>query len=137
MSAYLGRWQLVPELSHYEAGEPPESGAYLIESKDGEIHFDIHWVATGQPMSINFSGPADGRQVPSDFPGVDSFSVLHEDDYTLSGDALAGGVQVYEKQVSFHPQSFRISSATGFDNESHPNINAGVASLSRPHGSAG
>jgi len=94
VSAYLGKWQLLAELSHYDQGEPPESGTYLIEEKGGEIHFDIHWTAKGQDMNVSFSAPPDGRQVPSDFPGVDSFSVLHEDDHTLSGDALAGGRQI-------------------------------------------
>lgn len=94
MRHYLGKWKLIPELSHYDVGQAPESGTYFIEEVDDQIAIAIHWTSGGKDMSVQFSGPADGRQIESGYPGIDSYSVLHEDDYTLSGDAMTGDAQV-------------------------------------------
>ena len=91
MQHYLGSWELIPELSHYSAGAPPEKGLYVIEKHGDLIRIRVSWVKDGQDMATEFEAHPDGRQMPSGFPGVDSFSLLAEDDFTLSGDARAGG----------------------------------------------
>lgn len=93
-AAYLGTWRLVPELSHYDAGGPPESGSYRIEDRDGVLHFTIDWVKDAQAMSASYIAHADGTPVMAPHPGVDEASVLHEDDRTLSGSATAGGAVI-------------------------------------------
>jgi hypothetical protein len=94
MPAYLGTWQLIPELSHYDRGGPPDRGTYKIEDRDGVLHFTIDWTSNGQSFSISYIGHADGRPVPNPHPGVDAASVRHEDDFTLSSRAVAGGVEI-------------------------------------------
>ncbi|WP_172293001.1 hypothetical protein [Pseudoruegeria sp. HB172150] len=91
MSAYFGHWRLIPEISHYSAGGPPERGDYVIEDRDGEIAFTVSWEAEGKELKTEFAAPADGSPVEAGFPGVDSYSVTHEDDFTLLSDAMAGG----------------------------------------------
>lgn len=94
MTDDFGNWVLPPELCHYSTGAAPEKGTCRI-SQDGEqVRFDVAWTVAGADMGISFSAPADGTQSQSDFPGVDSFSVLHEDEQTLSGDAISIGAQV-------------------------------------------
>lgn len=86
---------MIPELSHYQVGEAPLQGTYLIEEIDGTVQFTVGWTgADGQNQSIGFGAPATGEQVTSDFAGVDTFSVLHEDDNTLLSDAVIAGVVV-------------------------------------------
>jgi hypothetical protein len=59
--AYEGKWELVPELSHHDEGQPPRSGCYVITQTGDEIHFQIDWVeADGTPHRIHFTGIADG-----------------------------------------------------------------------------
>lgn len=94
MPAYLGTWQLIPELSHYDQGGPPDQGIYRIEDRDGVLHFTIDWTVGGQHHSVSYIGHADGRPVPNPHPGVDASSVRHEDDLTLSGRAEAGGIEI-------------------------------------------
>jgi hypothetical protein len=94
MPAYLGTWQLIPELSHYDQGGPPERGLYRIEDREGVLHFTIDWTKTGQDYSVAYIGHADGSPVLNPHPGVDQASVRHEDDFTLSGSAMSGGVEI-------------------------------------------
>lgn len=41
MAAYLGTWHLIPELSHYDLGGPPDRGTYRIEDRNGVLHFTL------------------------------------------------------------------------------------------------
>jgi hypothetical protein len=93
-AAYLGIWHLIPELSQYQTGTPPERGTYRIEETDGVLRFTVDWSMGGQEMSVSYIGHADGRPVLNPHPGVDKAFVRHEDDFTLSGRALAGGVEI-------------------------------------------
>lgn len=93
-AAYLGTWHLIPELSHYDRGGPPERGSYRIEARDGVLLFTIDWTAGGGNHTVRYIGHADGRPVANPHPGVDAASVRHEDDFTLSGRAEAAGVEI-------------------------------------------
>ena len=99
---YLGAWDLVPELSLYEAGEPPTSGRYTIELReDGRLMLKVRWQqSTGDaPREIAFGGPADGSpQHRSDMP---SFSLTRVDAHTLDSSALSDGrVVAYARRVA-------------------------------------
>jgi hypothetical protein len=69
MGHWLGTWELVPELSHYSAGGPPESGLYRIWRDGGLIRFQVDWVASGQARSVSFATPEDASDAP--YPGLD------------------------------------------------------------------
>ncbi len=94
MSAWLGEWRLIPELSHYDAGDPPDSGRYRISVADGLVRFDVEWSAEGEDHSVSFSGPPDGTPVSAATSGVDSFTVTAVDDSTLDSEAVAGSRRV-------------------------------------------
>lgn len=94
VAAYLGTWELIPELSHYQTGGPPDRGTYRIDDQNGLLRFTIDWATGGKTTSISYVGHADGSPVPNPHPGVDEASVRHEDDYTLSGRAITGGVEI-------------------------------------------
>jgi hypothetical protein len=93
MSRCDGTWLLVPELSHYEVGEPPESGVYQIETAQGVVTFRIKWHKAGQDFEVSFAAALDGRAVTAEFPGIDSFLVRDEDN-TLISEAFAKGQMV-------------------------------------------
>ena len=100
---YLGAWDLVPELSLYELGEPPASGHYTIELRDdGALMLRVKWQqAPGDsPRETAFGGRADGS--PQHLPGVsNSFSLTRVDAYTLDSAALSDGrVVAYARRVA-------------------------------------
>lgn len=102
---YLGAWELVPELSLYEAGQPPASGRYTIELReDGKLMLKVQWQqATGDaPRETAFGGAPDGS--PQHLPGMPgSFSLTRLDAYTLDSSAFSDGRRVaYARRVASH-----------------------------------
>ena len=70
---FLGRWQLVPELSQYELGELPRSGTYVLESLGGALSVAISWIdGQGQSGETSYGGPMDGSPIELKVPGADS-----------------------------------------------------------------
>ena len=90
MSRCDGTWILVPELAHYDVGEPPESGVYEIVTKGGVVTFRIKWHKQGQDFEVSFAAALDGRAETTEFPGVDSFLVRYEGT-TLISEAFSKG----------------------------------------------
>jgi hypothetical protein len=88
MTIYEGIWHLVPDLSHYSAGTPPQSGRYEIAQEAASLNFRVDWVMMGQAKSVSFSAPADGAD--ADFPGLDRFYLTLGTDH-LDSTAEAGG----------------------------------------------
>ncbi|MCX7300684.1 MAG: hypothetical protein NTX73_09980 [Rhodobacterales bacterium] len=93
MEPFLGSWALVPELSHYSDGIPPESGLYRISESEGEARFTVDWVKDGVPFSVTFAAPLDGTSARTMFPGVDRFW-LETGTGTLVTVAKGGGAVV-------------------------------------------
>lgn len=100
---YLGTWELVPELSLYEAATPPASGQYTIaESAPGVLTLHVRWQTEpdGPVREVTFGGKADGipHPVPTlpDAPthGPDAHTLTRVDAHTLDSTALAGGVVI-------------------------------------------
>ncbi|HCG6160232.1 hypothetical protein [Vibrio parahaemolyticus] len=55
-----GKWDLIPDLSFYEQGEPPQSCLYEISVDGLNVGFKLSWVQTdGSEVVIEFSGQAD------------------------------------------------------------------------------
>jgi hypothetical protein len=103
---FLGTWQLVPELSLYAAGTPPESGLYVIaESEPGLLSVQISWRMPGDSAekSMQFGGRSDGSPValPATPGAPDAFTLTRVDSHTLDSAALrAGEVVSYARRVA-------------------------------------
>jgi hypothetical protein len=109
--AFLGSWELVPELSLYEVGPTPASGRYEIAAVGAdELELSIGWTleAGGPEHSTTFGGPPDGRAVPlagaaEAGPGPDAFTLTRVDRRTLDSAALrAGTVVAFARRVASH-----------------------------------
>jgi hypothetical protein len=85
-----GVWLLVPELCHYDQGEPPERGQYEIATQGGIVTFRIKWRKGGQDFETSFAAPLDGSSVTGEFPGIDSF-LVRQDGAALISEAYAKG----------------------------------------------
>jgi hypothetical protein len=92
MTRWVGPWVLVPDLSHYSDGTPPEAGTYAISEGDGEVRFAITWAKEGTPFAIYFALPADGSPASSDFPGMDR-------SWLERGDGWLASFAAYEGQI--------------------------------------
>jgi hypothetical protein len=92
MTRFAGSWQLVPELSHYDQGGPPEFGRYLISTDAGMHKFRVIWRKDGRDFDIAFAAASDGSVTPCDFPGVDGFRLRQEDDALVSEALLEGQI---------------------------------------------
>ncbi len=103
---YLGTWELVPELSLYEAGAPPASGRYTIaEPAPGVLALRVRWQAEpgGPAHESAFGGPADGTPQPlparpadggaaaAAAAAPDALTLTRVDAHTLDSAALARG----------------------------------------------
>ena len=114
----LGRWQLVPELSVYQAGSPPASGLYVISRSGDRFDFSISWQTElgGPEVSVSFGGPGDGSvqslNVPVDAPAgtPDALTITRVDDAILDSEARAAGrvVAYARRQVSDDGQLLAI-----------------------------
>ena len=93
---FIGTWQLQPELSVYEFGDPPAEGLYTIRAGNDTYLFEIAWkTAANQSFSAAFSGIPDGEQYPYEDPRVaEALSLTRVDDLTLDSETFKGGSQV-------------------------------------------
>jgi heme-degrading monooxygenase HmoA len=95
----VGTWQLVPELSIYEAGAPPASGVYDITRSGDRYDFVIRWRSEpgGPELSAAFGGPGDGSvqtlALPQGAPvgTPDAMTITRVDDSTLDSEAISAG----------------------------------------------
>lgn len=90
-----GAWILVPELSLYQAGQPPRSGRYEIELTAQQARFSVAWRgADDDEHAIEFGGCPDGARHRADSPGVTHLSIDVVDPYTLDSRAFRGQIQL-------------------------------------------
>ncbi|HYD50975.1 MAG TPA: hypothetical protein VEA99_00055 [Gemmatimonadaceae bacterium] len=96
---FIGAWDLVPELSLYAAGSPPEAGRYVVSvTDDGRLELTARWRAVGATdwQSVTFGGAADGTRqalpASSDAPpgAPDAFALTRVDARTLDSSAWRG-----------------------------------------------
>jgi hypothetical protein len=60
---FFGTWVLDPTQSVYEAGQPPQSGAYRIDPEGDSLKFTMDWVAAnGQHHEMVYYTIADGKE---------------------------------------------------------------------------
>lgn len=92
---YLGRWELVPELSLYESGEPPRQGTYVLEASSEGISVSIDWVdGNGESGAASYGGPTDGTEIELEAPGSPKLTMTHKDDGTLESAVFVEGTEV-------------------------------------------
>jgi hypothetical protein len=103
---FLGTWELIPELSLYEAGSAPAAGTYVIAERDGLVQVEIHWrmEPDGAEQRTSFAAPADGSPQPlaaGTGAGPDAFSLTRVDEWTLDSAALREGqVVAFARRVA-------------------------------------
>jgi hypothetical protein len=108
---FLGRWQLVPELSQYELGEPPQSGIYAVESSGGVLSVDIIWVdGKGQAGQTSYGGPMDGSLIELEAAASGSEADTHLTLTRIDGATLDSAVLLEGEVVAW---ARRIASADG------------------------
>ncbi len=102
MHAFAGRWELIPELSFYEQGEPPESGTYTIDVDGETVSFTIEWSIDGADQSIAFGGPLDGECHAVPEPDGAEVSYTRVDASVLESTLVVGGKRLAfaRRQVS-------------------------------------
>lgn len=96
-----GKWELIPELSFYEQGEPPLNGEYEIRVEENRTQFRLRWKPTnGEEMQIEFGGVADGiaRDVATPPGAQASYTLI--DERTLDSAMFVNGVELaYARRV--------------------------------------
>jgi hypothetical protein len=90
---FVGIWELQPEHSYFEQGEPLQSCTYSVAFDGEQLHFHIIWTtADGQKMQQIIDTIPDGVERP--FPGsmtVDAACFTLVDSNTLDSTAKSGG----------------------------------------------
>jgi hypothetical protein len=89
---FLGLWQLIPEKSVYEHGEPPIGGNYTIEIQGDGYLIHMQWETFyGAWSEMSYTAVPDGQDHHYDDPVVaDSISMTRIDEHTLDSDAKKG-----------------------------------------------
>lgn len=92
---YLGRWELVPELSLYASGETPRQGTYVLEATADGVSVTIEWVdAEGEAGAATYGGPIDGSEIELEAPGNPRLTLTHVDETTLDSAVFVDGAEV-------------------------------------------
>ena len=90
---FLGIWQLIPDKSNYNHGDPPIGGNYTIEIQGDGYAFHIEWETFyGAWSEIKYIVVPDGQDHHYDDPNIaDTISMTRIDEHTLDSDAKKGG----------------------------------------------
>jgi len=98
--AFLGTWQLDPDGNNYQLGDPPQSGLYIIETKDNGYLVTMKWTTNGDEKQMAYEGIPDGKQYETPATGIDAMSMTRVDDKTLDSSAFVGEVRIaYARRV--------------------------------------
>jgi len=100
--AYLGKWELIPELCIYDRGEAPTRGLYTIAEAAGVVSISISWIdVEGEEHSISFSGASDGSPQSTSAPGLTHMTISRMSANTLDSAAFNGEDQtMYARRVA-------------------------------------
>ncbi|MBE2221862.1 MAG: hypothetical protein IAF02_09995 [Anaerolineae bacterium] len=90
---FLGIWQLIPEKSIYEHGDPPIAGNYTIELHGDGYLVTMQWETYyGSWSEMSYTAVPDGQDHPYEDPTIaDTISMTRIDEHTLDSDAKKGG----------------------------------------------
>jgi len=89
---FLGIWQLIPEKSNYEHGDPPIGGNYTIELHGDDYLVTMEWETFyGAWNEMSYTAVPDGQDHHHDDPSIaDTVSMIRIDRHTLDSDAKKG-----------------------------------------------
>lgn len=96
-----GKWELIPELSFYEEGEPPLRCEYEISVKENKAEFRLWWKQRdGEEKEMAFGDVADGiARDLSNPPGAQASYTL-VDEQTLDSSMFVDGIELaYARRV--------------------------------------
>lgn len=128
-AGFLGTWILLPESCDYEQGEPPASGTYRIEERDGRLEFAMDWTdSAGKTHHAEFSGVPDGRREPFDGGELaDALSVTAVSARELTSAAYRNGAElmVAQRQLDDTGSAMRVTQLVRFLDGTHA-ANVGV-----------
>lgn len=108
LDLFLGTWDLVPEVSVYDDGVPPEEATYELTQDGAEVRVVMSWRPAGSSnhRATEFAGVADGVVHPvTGVAGVTGLSLTRSDARTLDSTALDGDTVVSSAR--------RVASADG------------------------
>ena len=93
---FLGTWQLIPNQSRYDFGQPPASGTYRIAANKTGYSFTIQWTtADSQPMNVAYDSVPDGQQHPYENPAIaDAVSMTRVSERQLDSASFKDGQQI-------------------------------------------
>lgn len=93
IDGFLGSWQMLPEKSNYEMGEPPKSGTYEIVQDGHKLTFIMNWVsAANEAQHMAYSEICDGQFHPyTDAPIADEICLTLQSDTILESIAKLSG----------------------------------------------
>lgn len=93
---FLGTWELIPDQSDYQLGQPPASGTYRITANETGYTFNIQWTtADGQEMAAAYDAIPDGQQHPYENPAIaDAVSLTRVSEKQLDSASFKDGQQI-------------------------------------------
>jgi len=85
IESFIGTWKLIPEVTKYNMGQPPQKGQYLISMQGEKIHLDVSWTDhQGQDFQLDFGLIPDGTAQPfADTKLADSMRMSMDGDQVL------------------------------------------------------
>ena len=116
---YLGKWNLIPELSIYQEGKPPLRGVYEIQNIAGAIQITILWKdLEGSDHDISYAGVPDGSQQETDAPGLTHMTMSRIDENTLDTAAYKGSdCLMYARRVVSEKHDLLTTMQTSYTGE--------------------
>jgi hypothetical protein len=90
---FIGTWELIPEKSSYELGQPPRSGTYRISESGEGYAIDMTWTTPqGAPAALSYRAiPDDKRYTQEDTSVADETSMTDVGPRQLDTRAFKGG----------------------------------------------
>lgn len=101
---FKGTWEMQPEHNHYQLGDPPAQGTYIIgDNPDGDGYLvTMKWTTQdGQNVEMRYTAIPDGVDYPYENPAIaDTVSMTRVDENTLDSDTKKDGqVGAYARRV--------------------------------------
>lgn len=110
---FVGTWELQPEQSQYEAGQPPASGLYRIEPQGEGYLVTMQWqTAAGAAKEMHYTSIPDGKDYAYENPEIAEFvSMTRVDEKTLDSATKKGGQMIAHarRELSKDAQAMRVT----------------------------
>lgn len=90
---FLGTWELIPEMSQYELGQPPRSGIYKVSASGSGYAIEVDWTTPeGALAHLAYHAIPDDQVYPqADNAFADATSMTHVGERRLDSSAFKAG----------------------------------------------